>query len=507
MATTATPWVPVQQRPVPPGIDPRVVAAYKSASPPTPRYLVPIIRMLAFHAFYVPTTILLLPLWILRALVPFLRQHPQWTFTRSLGVLFSKRSLKNMTRFQLQPVAPREGGLRDRAGVLSTILEMANFSGPGGRVFPPANSPEAARKSSKGERHDVSWFDPPPLEALTGILSVRWGRPGQGHVSSDTYHGAPLVDASWAKARTRAIWFMAKENTYPRQPDSQGEPTRPVCLYFHGGAGVTLGAGDMFVGDALSKNLAQGVDIDLFSVDYNLAPSAPYPVPIMQGLGAWIYLTRVLRYRPDQIYIGGDSFGGFTTLNLARFLRNEFRGLDGEPTQAKGSETPKALILLSPQLLLLHDFPSREKNQSTDIVGLWYADWGREAQMVGPNFVATNKLDLSNPWLAPVYLPPIEYAKLPPMFVTNGEVEVLVDEGRELVQRARKAGVAVEYHVDPLNVHDYGTLHGELPAAKATYALINKWMLNLESQPRQISDSQVGVPPRPKELEKPKVHL
>ncbi|KAE8231184.1 hypothetical protein CF326_g3809 [Tilletia indica] len=127
--------------------------------------------------------------------------------------------------------------------------------------------------------------------------------------------------------------------------------------------------------------------------------------------------------------------------------------------------------------------------------------------MVGPNFVATNKLDLSNPWLAPVYLPPIEYAKLPPMFVTNGEVEVLVDEGRELVQRARKAGVAVEYHVDPLNVHDYGTLHGELPAAKATYALINKWMLNLESQPRQISDSQVGVPPRPKELEKPKVHL
>ncbi|CAD6891584.1 unnamed protein product [Tilletia controversa] len=500
-------WVSVQQRPIPPGIDPRVVDAYKKASAATPRYLVPIARMLAFVTYYVPTTILLLPLWVLRAAVPFLRQHPQWSFARSISVLFSKRSLKNMTRFRMQPVAAREGGLRDRAGFLGTFLEMANFSGPGGFVKPPANSPEAARKASKGERHDVSWFDPPPLETLTGILSVRWGRPGQGHVSSDTYHGAPLVDASWAKTRTRAIWFMANADTYPRQPDSPDAPTRPVCLYFHGGAGVTLSAGDMFVGDSLSKNFSKGVGIDMFSVDYNLAPSAPYPIPIVQGLGAWIYLTRVLRYRPDQIYIGGDSFGGFCTMNLARYLRNEFRGLDGEPTQAKGSEVPKGLIMLSPQLLLQHDFPSREANQKTDIVGLWYADWGREAQMVGPNFIATNKLDLSNPWLAPVYLPPTEYAKLPPMFVTNGECEVLVDEGRELVERARKAGVPVQHHVDPLNVHDYGTLHGELPAARATYALIRKWVVQLESQPKKIDADQVGVPPRPKELEKPKVHL
>ncbi|KAK0549288.1 hypothetical protein OC861_004486 [Tilletia horrida] len=497
-------WVPVAQRPIPPGIDPRVVAAYKKATPPSPRYLVPILRMLAFHAFYVPTTLLLIPLWLVRALVPFLRQHSRWPVSRSLGVTFSKRSLKNFTRFGIQPVAPREGGLRDQPGLLALFLNMANFSGPGGSVQPPPGSIEAARRAKQNLRHDVVWFDPPPIETLTGILSVRWGRPGQGHVSSDSYHGAPLVDAAWTKARIRALWFMAQPNTYPPQPDSPQPPNKRVLLYFHGGAGVTMSAGDPFMGDALAKHLSRAVDIDLFSVDYNLAPSAPFPVPVLQGLGAWIYLTRVLRYRPQDIIIGGDSFGSFTTLNLARFLRLEFRGLEGEPTQAKGAEVPAGLLLLSPQLLMEHDFPSRENNQHTDIVGLWYADWGRDAQMIGPKFVTTNKLDLSNPWLAPVYLPPIEYAKLPPMFVANGEVEVLVDEGKELVSRARKAGVPVEYHVSPLNVHDYFTLHGELPAAMETYALIKKWLRTLTPA---ASAAASQTPQATTEADKPKLHL
>ncbi|KAK0567138.1 hypothetical protein OC844_000383 [Tilletia horrida] len=511
MSTTAaaSQWVSVAKRPIPPGIDPRVVAAYKKASAPGVRYLLPILRMLAFHAYYVPTLLLSVPFWLLKALLPFTRQHPQWPISRAIGVSFAKYSLRNFTRFAFQPVAPREGGLRDRAGILATVLEVANFSGPGGRVVPPPDSVEAQRKAARGERHDVAWFDPPPLETLTGLLSLRWGRPGQGHVSSESYHGAPLVDPAWAKARVRAFWFMAKDNTYPPQPQSSNTlaPSRPVLLYFHGGAGVTMSPGDIFMGDCLAKNLARDAGIDVFSVDYNLAPAAPFPVPILQGLGAWIYLTRVLKYRPDQIYIGGDSFGGFVTLNLARFLRLEFRGLEGEPTQAKGAEIAKGLVLFSPQLLLEHDFASRQNNQGTDIIGLWYADWGRDAQMVGPKFVSTNKLAPNNPWLAPVYSPPIEYAKLPPLFVTNGEVEVLVDEGRELVQRARKAGVSAEHYIDPLNVHDYMTLHGELPAARQTYKLLNAWIQKLESQPSLNTALPVGVPPRPKELEKPKVHL
>jgi len=312
---------------------------------------------------------------------------------------------------------------------------------------------------------------------------------------------------------------VGKNDTMPDISEAEkysrmmAEPTRTsdtTILYFHGGAGVTMSPGDIFMGDCLSRNLSKEVGIDIFSVDYNLAPEAPYPIPFLQGLGAWIYLTRVLRYRPDQIYIGGDSFGSFTTLNLARFLRLEFRGLEGEPTQAKGAEVPKGLILLSPQLIMEHDFPSREKNQGTDIVGLWYADWGRDAQAIGPRFVTTNKLDLSNPWLAPVYLPPTEYAKLPPTFVANGGCEVLLDEGRELVSRARKAGVEVEYYVDPLNVHDYFTLHGELPAAKKTYALIATWLAKVESKPALNTAIPSGgvAPPPPKELEdKPKVHL
>lgn len=79
------------------------------------------------------------------------------------------------------------------------------------------------------------------------------------------------------------------------------------------------------------------------AVDYNLAPFAPYPVPISQGLAGWYHLTRGLGYKPEQIFIGGDSFGAHTTLLLDRFLRLEGPKLDLE----RQSERPAGLILLS----------------------------------------------------------------------------------------------------------------------------------------------------------------
>lgn len=200
----------------------------------------------------------------------------------------------------------------------------------------------------------------------------------------------------------------------------------------------------------------------VFSVDYNLAPYAPFPIPLMQALGAWLYLINEIGYRPDQIFIGGDSFGAHLTLQLERFLRLEVPhirdgvpGVDLEKQQtAKGQPVCAGLLLLSPWLSTLNEpFESRPNFLKHDIITLTYGDWGVKEMLIGPDHADRCTLDLLDPWLSPIYKPLEEIAQLPPMFVANGGVEVLLDEGKEFVRKAREAKAEVSY-VIAVRAHD-----------------------------------------------------
>lgn len=353
----------------------------------------------------------------------------------------------------------------------------------------PKEAIQAAEQAA-GKRTDRVWIDPPPLEAFRGILTINTAGPGKGFAHCKTYAGPPLVEPGFAKVRTRCFWFMHKDGLRPPHRGEKKKRDRPVFLYFHGGAGVTFGAGDPFMGQCLAVNLAHTTGIDVFSVDYLLSPTSRWPGHIVQALAGWFYLTRDLGYDPSQIIIGGDSFGGALTLQLTRYLLTDFpsyEGYDVEASAARKGEKPGALLLLSPYCDARNDSVNRppcyEVNHKRDIILLAYGEWGQEAQ--GVFYGAENQkrcpIVKADPWFSQVLLPDEELAEYPPMYVMNGGDELLIDMGHEFVARARAAGaVNVAHDVVEHGVHDYWTLHTFLPEARESYTRFKKWWSTVE---------------------------
>jgi len=345
-----------------------VVEAVEKAKPLKIRYAHYILKSLLFHGYFVPTTLLYLPYVFIRCLLRHgYGRHPNWTIIEAIGVLLTKRTIKLMSFFKMQPIPPRENGWREANNWVGMILSLLNNSGPGGIVaMPPAEISQVKDYVKKG-RVDRDWFDPPSIDGFCGILSIKSGYKSNAYGSS-LYQGPALVDPSWAKTRIRGLWFMHDGTLHAPRPSTFGGQERDVMLYFRtwemltiidGGAGVTFSAGDPFMGQTLCRTLSSRLKLDIFSVDYNLAPYAPFPVPIVQALAGYMYLINKYGYRPSQIFVGGDSFGAWITMQLEQYLRCDGKHLtnilDGKANTVSGVP---GLLLLSVCMLFLTNSPA-----------------------------------------------------------------------------------------------------------------------------------------------------
>jgi len=196
------------------------------------RHIGYIIKSLVFHAYFVPTTLLYLPFVFIRCLRRNgYGRHPRWTIIEAIGVILTKRTLKLMSFFKMQPIPPRENGWREANNWVGMILSLLNNSGPGGMVaMPPAEISQVGEYVKKG-RIDRDWFDPPSPDWFTGILSIKTGNKSMAYGSS-LYQGPALVDPSWAKTRIRGLWFMHDGKLHAPQPGEFGTQQREVMLYF-----------------------------------------------------------------------------------------------------------------------------------------------------------------------------------------------------------------------------------------------------------------------------------
>ena len=216
-------------------------------------------------------------------------------------------------------------------------------------------------------------------------------------------------------------------------------------------------------------------------------PFAPSPVQLYQAVSAYLYLVNELGYSPHQIYIGGDSHGGWMTLQLERYLRSYKHLLfdDADSFKIPG------LILLSPWIAPQDlSFKSREANVGHDIIALAYEDWGVAAQ-------ALHKLPFSSvrSWNTHANKTPAECAALPPCFIANGGCETLLDEGTHFANLVRKAkglptstssqrivlspgelNCPVVHSVFPDEVHDFFTVDTEISKAVKVYRQIGTWI-------------------------------
>ena len=187
-----------------------------------------------------------------------------------------------------------------------------------------------------------------------------------------------------------------------------------VVLYLHGGAYV---AGSPGTHRGLAAAFVQTARARVALPDYRLAPEHRFPAAVDDGLATYRWLLQQ-GVDPARTAFAGDSAGGGLAVAVALAARDV------------GLPLPAGLALISPWVDLTGSGDSVVDNDETDI---WL-----DGSLVAPAGRMYAPDDPAHPLASPLFA---DLHGLPPMLVHVGTHEVLLDDARRLVARARAHGV------------------------------------------------------------------
>ncbi|MCU0482404.1 MAG: alpha/beta hydrolase [Anaerolineae bacterium] len=214
-----------------------------------------------------------------------------------------------------------------------------------------------------------------------------------------------------------------------------------VILYFHGGAYIV---GTIHSERSIAGNIALETGARVLIVGYRLAPEHPFPAGLDDALTAYRHLIG-MGIAPQQIIVCGMSAGG----GLATALLLKLKML--------GESLPCAGILLSPWLDLTGTSPSTTANAKRDSGLSWrMLSPAVEAYVVGDN-------EVRNPLISPVFADLT--GDFPPLLIQVGDVEILLDDARQLAQNAQRAGHEVKLSIWAGMIHGWH-MYGMLPEVR-----------------------------------------
>lgn len=196
----------------------------------------------------------------------------------------------------------------------------------------------------------------------------------------------------------------------------------PLIVFFHGGGFVICNV-DMY--DDMCKLLANSSGCAVASVDYRLAPEAPFPAPLedcyaaLKGLAAQ---GERLGIDPTRLAVAGDSAGG----NLATATALLARDREGPTLRYQG---------------LLYPFLDPEcASASAETLGTGGYLLTRNTMQWFWDHYLKSPADRTNPLAAPLRA---KLSGLPAATVATAEFDPMRDEGEAYADRLRGAGVAV----------------------------------------------------------------
>ncbi|MHC5260955.1 alpha/beta hydrolase [Streptomyces sp. UC4497] len=217
------------------------------------------------------------------------------------------------------------------------------------------------------------------------------------------------------------------------EPDAAPEP-RPVVVFFHGGGWVIC---DLDSHDHTARRLCRDAGAVVVSVDYRLAPEAPFPAAVEDAYAAVCWVAdhaAELGADPSALTVAGDSAGGNLAAVVAQIARDE----DG-PDIAR-------------QVLVYPATDARQKSGSFDANAEGYfltaahCGWFRE-QYLGADG------DPAHPRVSPLLAESL--AGLPAAHIVTAGCDPLCDEGRAYGKALRDAGVAVTEGHFPRMFHGF----------------------------------------------------
>ena len=197
----------------------------------------------------------------------------------------------------------------------------------------------------------------------------------------------------------------------------QEERSGVAYLDIHGG-GLVFGAGEFARRGGERQATVLGAKV--FSVDYRMPPSHPYPTALDDCLAAYDHVLE--QYPAPRIVVGGGSAGG----NLAAALM--LRARDA------GRPLPAAVVLTTPELDLTESGDSFATNLGVDST--------LTRLLMPANLLYANGHDLAHPYLSPLFG---DFTKgFPPTFLMVGTRDLFLSNGARMQQALRRAKVPVE---------------------------------------------------------------
>ncbi len=226
------------------------------------------------------------------------------------------------------------------------------------------------------------------------------------------------------------------------RPKRDSNAIRPAVIEIHGG-GFVIGSIEMM--DAWCQRVAAEIDAIVVSVEYRLAPEAPYPAGLEDCYAALSYTAgnaEQLEIDPTRIAIAGQSAGGGLAAATALLARE------------RGGPALCFQLLEIPELDDRLDTPSMLAFDDTPLWNRPNAVWSWR-HYLGPDHDG----DVSQ-FAAPARA--TNLANLPAAYISTMEFDPLRDEGILYGLRLLQAGVSVELHSYP------GTFHGSALLATAS---------------------------------------
>jgi len=211
------------------------------------------------------------------------------------------------------------------------------------------------------------------------------------------------------------------------------ETTDSVLIYFHGG-GFVFGSPDLY--SSWTCQIAQHTGLTTLVPAYRLAPEHKHPTQLIDCLATVIHTQS--HFGPKNIILAGDSAGGNLVLTVIFALQNPTLFLEHvkgicDPSELRYIELlltkqqkPNILggILMSPWLNLEHtDQVINERIISSKDVMFPNS---RHQELVF--CVIPNSVNLRNPFVSPMFIPPEDLAKFPPILIHAGQADPLFED-------------------------------------------------------------------------------
>ncbi|PTR24834.1 acetyl esterase [Rhodococcus sp. OK519] len=202
-----------------------------------------------------------------------------------------------------------------------------------------------------------------------------------------------------------------------------------TIVHFHGGGWVT---GDLDYADAICRRMAQTAGVPVVSVDYRLAPEAPFPAAIDDAIAALRWVTRGPEELSRRIVVTGDSAGGNLAAVSANLAADEGFDVVGQ-------------VLIYPVVDSDLTRASYEANSGV-FLGAREMQWFLDHYCPDP-------ADRTSPLIAPIRAR--DLAEAAPAVVVVGGHDPLLDEGVEYAERLAAGGASVEVLRYPTLPHGF----------------------------------------------------